>query len=225
MRAEDLTKKYNDLMDRLNSLADKQAALEKQVSQLKNNLDQNGALTPQEQQQVQQALAAQESLGNQTDQFASEMKEMAKHPPVFDVEKDYQHSLEKFANRMEQARQAMARGSESLKQAGDKPAGKDGLTALESALREEREALARLGQNRDEFAKGVQQANRDIEKAYRLLEDVELFKALLERQKNLERQARSYKDLANPGLDEQIRLKEFAEEQAAVERSVSQLKY
>jgi len=224
MRAEDLTKKYNDLMDRLSSLADKQAALEKEVSQLKNNLEQNGALTPQEQQQMQQALAAQEELAKQTDQFASELKDMAQRPPVFDVEKDYQRSLEKFANRMEQARQAMARGSESLKQAGDKPAGQDGLPALESALREQREALARLGQNRDEFAKGVQQANRDIEKAYRLLEDVELFKALLERQKNLERQVRSYRDLASPGLDEQIRLKEFAEEQAAVEQAVSQLK-
>jgi len=51
-----------------------------------------------------------------------------------------------------------------------------------------------------------------------------MFKALLERQKNVERQARTYKELTDPGLDEQIRLKEFSEEQANVEQALAQLK-
>jgi chromosome segregation ATPase len=224
MRAEDLTRKYNDLMEQLGRLADKQAELEKMVSQLQTNLEQNGALTPPEQQQVQQALAAQDELAKQTEQFAKELTDEAKRPPVFDVEKDYKGALEKFAERMGQAKEAMTRSSESLKHAGDKPAGKEGLPALNSALQDQREALAQLGKNRDDYEKGVQQANRDIEKVYRLLEDSEMFKALLERQKNVERQVRSYKDVADPGLDERIRLKEFAEEQASVEQALAQLK-
>ena len=63
-----------------------------------------------------------------------------------------------------------------------------------------------------------------LEEIARLLEDVELFKALLNRQKNVERQARSYKDIPDPGLDDQIRLKEFSEEQATVEEALAQLK-
>ena len=224
MRAEDLTQKYNDLMAQLSGLADKQAALEKKVSQLKTNLEQNGALTPPEQQQVQQALAAQDELAKQTEQFAKELTAEAKRPPVFDVEKDYKRALEKFAGRIGQAQESMTRSSENLKQAGDKPTGKEGLPALNSALQNQRDALAQLGKNRDEYENGVQQANRDIEKVFRLLEDSEIFKALLERQKHVERQARSYKDVADPGLDERIRLKEFAEEQASVEQALAQLK-
>lgn len=224
MRAEDLTKKYDDLMEKSKGLADKQAALEKEIGRLKNNLEQNGSLTPEEQQQMQAALAAQEQLARQTGEFAKELQEEAKRPSVFDVERDYKKALEKFADRMAQAQQAMARSSENLKQAGDKAGGKEGLPSLNSALQDQREALAQLGQNRDEFEKGIQQANRDIEKLYRLLGDVESFKALLERQKNLERQARSYKDVADPGLDEQIRLKEFAEEQEIVEQALSDLR-
>src|SRR5207249_7388355 len=100
MRAEDLTKKYNDLIDQLSQLAAKQAALEKQVNRLKNNLEQNGALTPEEQQQLQQARSAQEDVAKQTDQFATELSDEAKRPPVFDVEKDYKQALEKFAHRV-----------------------------------------------------------------------------------------------------------------------------
>ena len=224
MRAEDLTKKYNDLIDQLSQLADKQTALEKQVNRLKNNLEQNGALTPEEQQQLQQARSAQEDVAKQTDQFATELSDEAKRPPVFDVEKDYKQALEKFAQRVHQAGQAMTRSSENLKEAGDKLAGKEGLPDLGSALANQRAALAQLGQNRDDYEKGVRSANRDLEKVSRLLEDVEMFKALLERQKNVERQARSYKDLADPGLDEQIRLKEFSEEQGQVEGALAQLK-
>ncbi len=224
MRAEDLTKKYNDLIEQLSQLADKQAALEKQVNGLKNNLEQNGALTSEEQQQLQQARSAQEEVARQTEQFAKELGEEAKRPPVFDVEKDYKRALEKFAARVQQAGQAMKRSSENLQQAGDKPAGKEGLPDLGSALAEQREALAQLGQNREDYEKGIQRANRDLEKVSRLLEDVEMFKALLDRQKSVERQARSYKDLADPGLDEQIRLKEFSEEQDAVEQALAQLK-
>ncbi|HKS38279.1 MAG TPA: hypothetical protein VJW76_13875, partial [Verrucomicrobiae bacterium] len=224
MSAEDLTKKYDELMEQLKRLADKQAALEKEIGRLKNNLEQNGSLTPQEQQQMQQGLAAQEQLARQTGEFARELQEEAKRPSVFDVEKDYKKALEKFSERMAQAQQAMSRSAENLKKAGEKPGGSEGLPGLNSALQDQREALAQLGQNRDEFEKGIQQANRDIEKLYRLLGDVETFKALLERQKNLERQARSYKDVADPGLDEQIRLKEFAEEQEAVEQSLSDLR-
>jgi len=224
MRAEDLTKKYNDLMEQLGRFVDQQSGLEKQVSQLKTNLERNGALTPLEQQQVQQGRAAQDELAKQTEQFAQELRDEAKRPPVFDVEKDYKQALEKFAARMDQAGQAMARGSEDLKQAADKPPGKEGLADLSSALENQREALAQLGQNRDDYQQGVKRANQDIEKIARLLEDVELFKALLNRQKNVERQARSYKDIPDPGLDDQIRLKEFSEEQATVEEALAQLK-
>ena len=224
MRAEDLTTKYNDLMEQLNHLADQQAALEKQVSQLKTNLEQNGALTPEQQQQMQQARAAQQDLAKQTEQFAKDLLDESKRPPVFDVERDYKRALERFAERMEKATAAMGRSSEDLHQARDQATGKEGLPGLRSALRNQREALAQLGQNRDDYEKGVQQANRDIEKVYRLLEDAEMFKALLDRQQNVERQARTYKDLADPGLDEQIRLKEVSEEQAAVEQALAQLK-
>jgi hypothetical protein len=211
-------------MEQLNSLADKQAALEKQVDRLKNSLEQNGFLTPEEKRQMQQALAAQEQLGKQAGQFAAGLQDEAKRPPVFDVETEYKKTLEKYAERMAQAQQAMARGSEELRQAGDKSGGKEGVPHLNFALQDQREALAQLGQNREEFQNGIQQANRDLEVVYHLLEDVELFKALLERQKNLERQARSYKDVSDPGLDDHIRLKEFAEAQVAVQKAVAELR-
>src|SRR5439155_26482428 len=181
---------------------DKQAALEKQTSQLKTNLEQNGSLTSDERQQMQRALEAQKALAKQAEQFARELQGEAKRPPVFDIEQDYKKAREKFAERMDRAQQAMERSSTNLQGAAEKSAGREGLPSLSSALQEQREALAQLGQNRDEFQKGIQQANRDLERIYRLLEDTETFKALLERQKNLERQARSYKNVAAPDFEE-----------------------
>ena len=224
MRAEDLTGKYNEMMEQLNRLADRQTALEQQVSQLKSNLEQNGAMADADRDRLQDALAGEKELAKQTQQFARELSDEAKRPPVFDVEKDYKRALEKFSGRMDQARQAMVRSSENLDRAAAKSAGKEGLPDLDSGLQNQREALAQLGQTRDEYQQGIQRANRDLEKVARLLEDAEMFKTLLERQKNVERQARTYKDLADPGLDEQIRLKEFAGEQAAIGQALGQLK-
>lgn len=223
-RAEDLTRKYDELMEPLNRLAARQSALEKQVSQLKSNLEQKAGPADGDRQRLEEALAAQKALAQETAKFARDLADEAKRPPLFDVEKEYKQSLDDLSKRMDQAKDAMTRGSGHLDQAAARPAARDGLTDLESALREQREALERLGQTRDDYDQGVRRASRDLEKVARLLEDAETFKALLERQTSLERQARTFKDAADPGLDERVRLKEVAGQQAEVRQALSRLK-
>ena len=95
---------------------------------------------------------------------------------------------------------------------------------LAMASDEQMQALEALGEITQDFEQGIQQANENLERVADVMADVEMFKYLYTLQKSLERQVRSYKDMKDPGLDDQIRLKELSEEQDTVEQALSELK-
>ncbi|MBM3291006.1 MAG: hypothetical protein FJY92_12730 [Candidatus Hydrogenedentes bacterium] len=73
--------------------------------------------------------------------------------------------------------------------------------------------MEQLGQNRQQFAEQIGKPLGEIDRMYKLLEDVETFKAIYGAQVDLERQARSYRDVKAPSLDQMVRLKELGQAQ------------
>ena len=142
-----------------------------------------------------------------------------------------QEALREFAERLAKAWEHMQNAQEQLGNAAaaasesspNAPSPKVG-PALAQASDEQMQALEALGQIAQDFEQGIQQANENLERVADVMADVEMFKYLYTLQKSLERQVRSYKDMKDPNLDDQIRLKELSEEQDAVEQALSELK-
>lgn len=217
MRAEDLSKKYNDMLEKVEKLADEQEKLERETESLKKKLTEQGKLTEQEREDLLNGVVRQGELAKKAEKLARELLEESDIPPIYDVEKDYKEALREFSRQLAEAREFMEKSAEKLSE-------EKGVPSLQSALKEQREALERLGRSRKEFREGIQQANKDIEKCAKLLEDIEMFKYILSLQKELVRQSRYYQEMKNPGLDDLIRLKELAKEEEHIGEELVLLK-
>jgi archaellum component FlaC len=145
------------------------------------------------------------------------MMEEAERPAVFDIEQEYKKSLEELAERLAQAQQDMQASQENMQPSAS-------AESLQQAMAHQQNALDQLGQNEQQFQEQIQQANEDLAKVYKLMADVERFKQVYGAQQMLEREARTYKDETDPGLDEQIRLKELSENENEIRETLEQLK-
>jgi hypothetical protein len=105
----------------------------------------------------------------------------------------------------------------------DTPAGEQSKRLAGAELRQQ-QALEELGRAAQEFQEKIQQANQDIERIFELIEDTEHFKQLYQAQQNLERQARSFREVKEPDLSQQVRLKELGETERAIREGLGQLR-
>jgi hypothetical protein len=222
MTAEDLNQKYGDMLDDIEKLAAKQEAIEQATNALHDKMASGEALSEQEETELADLLGQQRDLADQADQLAKELTEESKEPSVFDVEDEYKKSLSEIAKQLAKAGKHMEQSEQDMKSANEQSKGRQ--SAMASASEAQRKALEELGRQMETFQEEIQQANQDLENVYHLMEDVEMFKHLYKLQQRIERQARTYKDAADPSIDEQIRLKELGEQQAAVEDALEELK-
>ena len=117
----------------------------------------------------------------------------------------------------------MKKSEENLKNAASDSAITPGETAG-AAAENQQLALKELGQGQQEYAEQVQKPVDELAKMYKLLEDVETFKAIHRAQLELERQARSYREVRNPSLDQHVRLKELSQAQDEIRDAIIDLK-
>lgn len=225
MTAEDLTEKYNAILEKMEQLADEQEQLRKETEELQKQLGASGEPSPDNAAKAEELKQRQEALASKTAEAAEQLQKSADAPAVFDIEKDYKKELAQMAERLRQASETMKTGAEQLAQAGQQ--GQDPSAqqqAAQNALASQQQSLDQMGMNTEQFQQGIQQANQDLERMDRLMGNVEEFKYLYSLQSAAERQARSFRENPSPSLDDQVRLKEIAAEQAAIREQLAELK-
>ncbi len=223
LTAEDLKNKYDQILEKIEALAKTQETLEALTRDLEQKLAESGALSEEEQKLLEKAQEQQATLAKDAGDLAEELQQAARQPAIFDIEKEYKKSLQEFARRLEDAQEHMQAGRADMENARSASEGNAGRESLQQARRHQKDAMEQLGKSAEQFKEQIQQANEDLARVYKLLNDVEQFKQLYRAQQMLERQARTYKDLQTPDLDEQIRLKELAEAQDAIRENLGQL--
>lgn len=214
--AEDLKAKYEAIQNELKTLAEEQQALADELRELEQKLAEHGSLSDEEQQRLEELREQQAALAEKAGELAKKLQEESERPAVFDIENEYKETLKEMAERLGEAQKEMQAGQEMMQPGASSE-------SLQQAQEHQQAALDQLGQNEQQFQEQIQQANEDLAKIYKLLADVERFKQLYSAQQMLEREARTYKDETTPDLDEQIRLKELAENQDQIREALEQL--
>lgn len=210
--ARDLTDRYAKLLDAVKALADEQERLRKETEDLSRKID-SGEATGADRAALEAARERQQALADAAGQVAEQFRREAGQTPVFDVQEAYKRDLAEMAGRIEQSKAAMDQAGDAM-----------GRNASAEAAQAQARALEALGQGQQQFQEGVMQASRDLEDVQDLMQNAENFKYLYTLQQGLERQARSFRDTAQPSLDDRIRLQELAEAQEKVREGLDQLK-
>lgn len=221
--ARELSEKYTALQRQLESLAVEQDAIEQATQAIKNAIENGGELSPEDSLKLSELAERQELLAERAFNAAQQLENEAAAPPVFDIEKDFKKTLEQTAQRLRRAHEAMERSRVNLSEAaGDNETSK--LESLAAAEQNQRDAKNELGQSSGELADKVQKPVEDLEKMANLLQDIETFKAIYNAQTDLERQARSYREVRDPSLDQQVRLKELGQVQREIRSALIDLR-
>lgn len=206
--SEDLKDQYGEVNERFERLSRDQEEIEAKTQALQNAQKAGAHLAPADQQKLHELSEQQSKLAQQTQDAAKALRDRAASPSTFDIEKDFKKSLEKMAERLDRARDAMQKSAEQLEESanGDES---ERARNVAGAQASQQQALSELGQNKRQFSEEIAGPLDDIDDMYKLLEDVETFKALYAAQVDLERQARSFRDVRAPSLDQLVRLKEL----------------
>ncbi len=224
MTAKDLRLKYDNILAKMDELLEAQQQLRRQTSDLEQQIQENKA--DPNSQSIEDRLAElaqkQAELGDRTRSLAEQLQKESQAAPVFDIEKDFKLALSDFSQRLGNAKGHMDAGAGKIKEGSASPGNCPG--SLAQAGDEQEKALKELGQQTQELRDTIQQANREIEKMYNLMADVETFKQMYLAQKHLTRQTRSLSDVTTPDFDAQVRLKELAENEALVKNELDELK-
>lgn len=221
--SEDLKNQYAEFSDQLGALAKEQQEIEALTQTLKNAAAAGAQLQPDDQKKLEELSKRQSDLAEQTRQAGDAMRKKASEPVTFDIEKEFNKSLQEMAARLDRAREAMEKSAQGLKDSNQGDAAAQQLK-LADAEQQQQEALKQLGQNKDQFAQQVDQPLDNMDRMYKLLQDVETFKEIYAAQVNLERQARSYREVTAPSLDQQVRLKELGEAQREIRNATIDLR-
>jgi hypothetical protein len=223
MDAEELEKKYENILSKIDELVTLQKELEQQTSEIKQQMENGADPNSQEiQSKLQQLAQKQSELSEKTQQVSQKLTEESKTPPVFDIEKEYKDALAQFAKNLNSASEHMDTGANKIKESANAQGGNIG--SLGMANDEQKKALEEMGEKTQAMRDAIRQANNEIAKMYNLMKDVSDFQQLYEAQKNLARQTKTLSQIQEPDLDTQIRLKELAEEQQTVKEGLEKLK-
>lgn len=223
MTAEDLAKKYEEYKNRLEQMARDQESLQRQTKDLEAKAAQGEPLTKIQQDQLADAQRRQEELARQAQSLGEDMKREAEAPPIFDIEKGFKEDLKDFARRMDQVTSSMQSSGSAMQQASRSPGAGQAAPSLKQSVDAQQQALDALNQNSQAYQQGIEQASKELAQAMKLMGDIEQFKNLYQRQQNMERQARLYKEKTDPTMDDRVRMKELAEEEGAIRQQVEKL--
>ncbi len=222
MDAEQLEKKYENILSKIEELIDMQKELEQETSEMKEEIEKGADPDSQEMQdKLRQLAQKQNELGEKTRQVSQKLTEESKTPPVFDIEKDYKEALAEFAKHLDNASEHMDTSADKLGETAKAEGGNIG--SLGMANEEQKKALEEMGEKTQAMRDAIRQANNEIAKMFDLMKDVNTFQQLYESQKNLARQTKTLSQVEEPDLDTQIRLKELAEEQQLIKEGLEKL--
>jgi hypothetical protein len=223
MTAAQLREKYEQLLASLNELIEEQEEILRQSEQLRSAAEAEG-----ENAELNEAgrrlEAAQRKVMERLAELGRTYEREADLPGQYDVEKDFKQALATLAGRMQGAGESLAKSRAALGGACQTPSAEAIRQAMDAAIASQKEALEALGRTQDEFRDGIAEAGRDIEELFELRRDVETFKYLLERQKAVERQSRYFADKKTLDFDDRVRMKELAQEQAAIRQALQELR-
>jgi hypothetical protein len=223
MDANELEKKYENILSKIDELITMQKELEQQTSELQEKLEKGADPNSREIQEEQKQLAQKQSeLREKTGDVSEKLVEESKTPPVFDIEKEYKESLAEIAKQLDSAGEHMQTGADKIKESADSQGGNIGLLGM--AKDEQNKALEEMGEKTQAMRDAIEQANKEIAKIYDLMEDVSTFQQLYEAQKNLARQTKTLGQIKEPDLETQIRLKELADDEGRVKEELEKLK-
>lgn len=226
MDAKDLRQKYDRIFDEMDKLLQEQELLDQQRKELEDVQKEMASKEDADFQELQNKLAdlarRQEELGKKTDEIAKKLKKESENPAVFDIEKDYKKSLAKFSEQLEKAREHMKDASKNLQQSSQNPG--TCSKQLSKAGGEQQKAMEALGKETQEAKEQIAKANREIEMMMDLMTDSQMFNQLYLAQQHLSRQAWSYNQVSNPDFDQQLRMKELADDQLLIKQALDELK-
>jgi chromosome segregation ATPase len=222
--ASDLKDKYGAIQEQIESLTAEQQRILEQTQDLAQKLARGGPRSESDTERLRQLSQQQADIGERAQNLMKKLRKQAQSPPVFDIEKEYKKSLQQMADRLERALELMGASNQKMVQAADAPSSTETSQHMADAARQQQQALEQLGRNLEQFDEQIAQANETLERAYKLMQDVETFKAIYQAQSALERQARSYKDVDTPTLDEQVRMKELSEAQGELRDALLEMR-
>ncbi len=223
MSADDLAKKYDEFFDRMQELAREQEALNKKISELQAKAEKGESLSQGERDRLADARQRQMDAARQAKDLARDMHQEAEAPPIFDVEKELKEDLKKLADQVSEASDHMQNAGSEM--SGAEQSRSPSLTAqrLDKTSGEQQEASKRLGETAEQYKQAVKDNADQIMRTAKLIEDTEKFKELYQRQKDVERQSRLYKDQKDPTLDDRVRMKELSQEEADIQQQLEKL--
>jgi tetratricopeptide (TPR) repeat protein len=240
MTAEDLSQKYDEILEEMEAIAEVQKALKETTDALQEKMNQPVGLSEEEREQLAQAAGEQAELAKEAAEMAKRLEEMAEAPVVFDIENEYKESLRDFAERLTKANEHMKQAEEEMGKAGESgeeqkpgetPEGQEGQPpsgtpqeSMQAASKAQQEALDQLAENAQQFKEGIQQANENLEHVAKVMGDTEQFKYLYGVQKSLERSISYYKQLTSLSPEDQVRLDELSVQQQEVQAALAELK-
>lgn len=221
--AADLKAEYATIGRRLEGLGKEQEDIRAQAQALFNVLALGEKLNADALSKVKELARAQAILADRTKAAADELRKDAASPHTFDIEESFTKSLEQMAARLDRARDAMQKSAAALEHTADEDGENDGKT-LAHAIDNQDKALDELGHGARQFSQEIEKPLDHLGRMYKLMEDIETFKAIYTGQVDLERHARSFRDVNVPSLDQRVRLKELGEAQREIRDALIDLR-
>ena len=221
MTAKDLRVHYDTIMEGIDELIREQEALEQQTREFMEGMQDPNHPTEAQQQRLAELAEQQAALAQKTEAFAAKLREEAKNPPVFDIEKDYKKALAQMADQMDKAGSHMQDSTQQM--AACQASDQNSQDAMRQANDAQKEALAAMGKETQAMREAIAQANRELEKMMDLIGDIETFKQLYLAQKHLTRQTKSLRDIETDDLENLVRFKELAQRETAIKEALEQL--
>lgn len=203
-RIEDILERYRPLADRLEALREEAKKL-REAAQAMDDAASGSDEAKKAREQSEQAL---DRLREALAQAAKDVKDQAKEPPVFDIDKEFQKELDRLAKELDEA-EALAR--EAKKNLSEGKSTKDALDRL----------ARKLGEAEEGYDAEAMIPLEVLEKIYRLMEYEARFTALALAQDDLAKRVRRFgakESVEDP--QERAELMRLAEEQRRLEEEL-----
>ena len=197
---------FHELLDQQKQLADQAAELRDKISKADDK--QKAAL----QQSLDKLLAQQNELNTKFNQTADRMDQFVRDKPLYDVEAEFQKTLQQKAQEIRDSTAANDQTAKDVARRSSPPSGQRQLDQqmagdLKKAADEQ---VQRLGGVEEEARKDVVQTLEDMSLMQELLKDFNRFGDLYQAQQALVEQARAYDRSGPLSREDQLALKNLA---------------
>ncbi len=219
MTPEDLLKEVEELQKRQEELSDRRKKLDELAEALKQELNKEGELTPDELQQLAQLQKELEKYAEDLEALARDLEARADQPQAFAAEEEMAETLRKLSKeKQEQAAEARS-AAENARQLGAQSQSPELRAALQQALEE----MAKQGEAQDqESLDQLQRLTKDLKSLKHLDQmqaDAEQLNEAVEKQEQL---AEEFKKLEEPSKMTEQERKEKSEELARQQEQMAQ---